>query len=137
MYKGNIVQEEQVLFRNIRNDENLTASGSSGKKIDDSSISFYTGSQNQNHKWRARDLINKKMLIDFVSFSDRNMLMKLNINLIQIYAPLTTPTEVKDFTLKQRALLKSTKKQEINIKMGDIYSKIGLDVRNERVNQLL
>lgn len=93
---------------------------------------------------------------NFVPFNDRIMMIQLKsklniINLIQVYAPTADKPdeEIEQFYSQIKQILRSTKKHEANIIMGDFNSKVGaistenitgrfgLGERNERGHRLI
>lgn len=122
-------------------------------------VFFYSGNSDPKHRKGVGIVITKELLksvITFVPYSDRTALLKLkarpnDLNIIQVYAPTADSPEheVEKFYDEVQELLRLTKKQDVNIIMGDFNAKIGngqfeeivgpygLGERNERGDRLL
>ena len=120
---------------------------------------YYSGNTDSNHYNGIGMILNSelsKAVTNFVPLSDRCMLLQIkgapiNINLIQVYALTAdkTPDELEQWYEDVEKLLSLTKKQDLNIVMGDFNAKIGqgrvagligdfgLGERNERGDRLV
>lgn len=74
----------------------------------------------------------KKAVTNFIPLSDRVMMLQINarpirLNIIRVYAPTADKPEeeVEDFYEEITRLLKLTKKEDINIVLGDLNAKVG------------
>lgn len=130
----------------------------SGKCVSGNYIVYHSGSNQRNETGTALIVTKEidKSVKNFTALSDRVTILQLsttpiNINIVQCYAPTAKAddVEVEQFYEEIRQALQTTKKNDINIVMGDINSKIGqgecldivgkygLGTRNERGDRLV
>ncbi|XP_057667206.1 craniofacial development protein 2-like [Diorhabda carinulata] len=97
-------------------------------------VFYYSRNQDRNHRKGVGIIISKnliKYVVDFVPYPDRTALIKfrakpVDLNIIQLYASTadSNDQDIEEFYSDVKGLLKSTKKQEVNIVMGDLNAKI-------------
>lgn len=131
----------------------------SGHCIVDEYHIYFSGDSTTRNKNGVAMILNNQTnatVKGFIPISDRVALIKIkakpfDLNIIQSYAPTSESNEqeIENFYEQLRAALKHTKKEEINIIMGDMNAKIGqgkvedvvgdfgLGVRNERGERLI
>ncbi|XP_055378335.1 craniofacial development protein 2-like [Condylostylus longicornis] len=120
---------------------------------------YYSGNKSTRHRQGVGIIVSKnviKSVQQFIPFSDRALLLKINakpisINIIQVYAPTadSSNSDIESFYSEISELLKLTKRHEMNIIMGDFNAKIGtgkvenivrpfaLGTRNDRGERLI
>lgn len=155
---SNACQEMDRLKLNILGISEVRWPNSGKTHIKDKTF-YYSGNSDKDHYNGVGVLLNNDLnaaVVNFVPFSDRCLLLQLsgtpfNVNIIQIYAPTADKSiqELENWYKSLDSLLKTTKKNDINIIMGDFNAKIGkgsvLDIvgnfglgeRNERGDRLV
>ena len=123
-------------------------------------IVFGSGGENNKLQTYGTIIVIPKYLmnsvLNFIPFSERMAMIqlagdKININIIEVYAPTASGSdqEVESFYHQLKQLQAYTKKQDVNIIIGGLNTKVGkgrvadivgdygLGTRNERGDQLL
>ncbi|XP_030751543.1 craniofacial development protein 2-like [Sitophilus oryzae] len=102
-------------------------------KIDDYDV-YHCGDTTTQNRNGVAMIVSKEVnncVINFMGISNRVALLKINvkpfnINIIQSYAPTSESSdqEIEIFYEQLRTALKYTKKQEVNIPLGDFNAKV-------------
>lgn len=154
----NIINEMKRMNINILGVSEVRWPSSGQVNIGDHTM-YYAGNAEPHHYNGVAIIVDKesnKSVKNFIPLSDRAALLQIkayprDINIIQVYAPtMEKPdTEIQQFYSDIKQLIKATKKNEVNIVMGDFNAKIGkgkvedivgnygLGVRNDRGDLLL
>ncbi|XP_044755090.1 craniofacial development protein 2-like [Coccinella septempunctata] len=124
-------------------------------RINDHTV-YYSGDTSTGNKNGVAIIVNREVercVLGFIGISDRVAILKVNakpfnMNIIQTYAPTSESSEQELYEQLKMAL-NHTKKQELNIIMGDFNAKIGkgtvdttvgqfgLGTRNDRGDRLI
>jgi len=104
---------------------------------------YYTGNNEPNHYKGVGFIVAKKVndaVRNFVPQSDHVALLQLNgkgvnINIVQVYAPTSNSDEeeLEVFYKSISEVLKMTKREDVNIVMGDFNAKVGADPQGDVV----
>jgi len=105
-----------------------------GKLVMPAHMIYYAGNSEPNHYKRVGFVVTRKIdatVRSFVPQSDRVALLQLNgkgvnINIVQVYAPtsVSDEKELEGFYESLSEVLKMTKREEVNIVMGDFNAKV-------------
>lgn len=130
----NIIAEMKRMSVNVLGVSEVRWPGT-GKINMENHTMYYSGNDDPQHYNGVAIIIdnkNNKSVKSFVPLSDRVALLQLkahprDINIVQVYAPTTESHEndILRFYSEIKQLLKLTKKNEVNIIMGDLNAKVG------------
>jgi len=155
---ANIVKEAKRLQIDILGCSETRWPNSGQCTIDEHHI-YFSGDETTRNRNGVAIILNKQTNVavrGFIPISSRVALIKIkakpfDLNVIQAYAPTSesNDTEIEEFYEQLKAALKHTKKEEVNIILGDMNAKVGkgivehvvggfgLGVRNERGERLI
>lgn len=130
----NIINEMKRMNINILGVSETRWPGSNQINIDDYTM-YYSGNDEPHHYNGVAIIMDKgsnRAVKNFVPISDRVALLQVkssprDINIIQVYAPTKDKpeAEILQFYSDIKLLLKTTRKNEVNIIMGDFNAKVG------------
>lgn len=155
----NVIKEIKRLRVDILGISDTKWPGQGKHFTSDEHVLYHSGSDQPTERYGVGILLAKEMsraVTNFVPLSNRAMLIRLeakpyNINIIQLYAPTGDKpvTEIEELYKDVDTLLKTTKKHEVVIVMGDMNAKVGstivpgvagaygLGIRNDRGDMLV
>ena len=117
----------------------------SGRTVIDNYVFYYSGDNTTQNRNGVAIVINKdteRSVKGFIPITERIALLKLNatpcnINIITAYAPTSESTEeeIDKFYTELDKTLKETKKEELNVILGDFNAKVGKGIDGEVVGE--
>lgn len=156
---ANVTAEMKRLNLNILGISDVRWPGS-GKVATEDGTMYYSNNDESQHLYGVGIIVNRDIestIMSFTPFSERIIMLQMKtnknkkFNLIQIYAPTADKSEdlMESFYEDLNTVLKSTKKEDITVIMGDFNAKVGkekvegctgefgLGIRNERGDRLI
>lgn len=131
----NITKEMERLQLDILGVTDTKWPGQNKQQTAEGKVLYYSGGDQHSEQYGVGVIVSKdtsNSVTNFLPLSNRAMLIQfsahpVNINLIVVYAPTSERplAEVEEFYGQIDTLLKSTKKHEINLIIGDLNAKVG------------
>ena len=141
---NNVIKEMQRLNIDILGCSEVRWPNLGQCEINDNTV-YNCGDTTTRNKNGVAIIVNKEVknsVLSFIGISDRVAILKINakpfnMNIIQAYAPTSgsSEQEVEVFYEQLKAALKHTKKQELNLLMGDFNAKVGKGAVDSTVGQ--